>query len=504
LNGTEGAIFPFWSPDSRFIAFFDEGKLQKVDIGGGPPLALCDIGQNPRRGSWSQDDVIIFSPTSLDSIHRISASGGTPVPVTKLDTSKGETTHRWATFLPDGLHFLYMAGTHAAGNRSEANAVYVADLKTGQSKLLLHARSNVEYADGHLLYVRDNVLVAHPFDPKTLTLSANPVPVAEQVQYGSSFFYATFSVSRSGMLVYRPAGERADLSMEWVDFQGKKEGIATGLPPKVLLGLGNPALSPDGNRLALSIADNQSGRNDIWTLDLARGVSTRLTFGAGDEAAPRWSPDGRQILYSQLDGSALNLYEKAADGSGDERILLKSEVHKLATDWSRDGKFVAANIIDAGSRRQDIGILAMDGLKFQPFLQSSFEESDPHFSPDGKWLTYWSDDSGAKALYVTPFPGPGGKYQVTSDGDDNLGVEWGPDGKEIYYVGKDSFMRAVTATVHGAALEIGAPRRLFQTSQPAFWVLSHDGKRFLFGQQPESQQASPIALMTDWKARLKR
>jgi len=503
LPGTGGAVFPFWSPDSRFIAFFADGKLQKVDIGGGPPLALCDVGQNPRRGSWSKDDVIIYSPTSLDSIHKIPASGGTPVLVTKLDTSKGETTHRWATFLPDGQHFLYMAGTHAAGSRSEANAIYVGDLKTGEAKLLLHARSNVEYADGHLLYVRDNVLVAQPFDEQRLTLSSNPVPVAEQVQYGSSFFYAAFSVSRNGILVYRPAGERADLALEWVDIQGKKEGVVRGLPTKVGLGLGGPVLSPDGGRLAITLADQQTGRNDIWTLDLGRGVSTRLTFAPGDETAPCWSPDGKQILYSQLDGSALNLYMKASDGAGEAKLILKSDVHKLAADWSRDGKFVALDILDAASQRQDLSILSLEGLEIKPFLQTDFEETAARFSPDGKWLTYWSDESGSKALYVTPFPGPGGKYQIASDGLDELGAVWAPGGGEIYYVSRDLFMTAVPLAPRGGALEIGPPRKLFQVPSLVFWVLGRDGKRFILGQEPDAVQSAPINLVTQWTAKLK-
>ncbi|MCI0568770.1 MAG: serine/threonine-protein kinase [Acidobacteria bacterium] len=505
LTGTEGAVFPFWSHDSRFIAFFAEGKLQKVDIGGGPPLALCDVGQNPRRGSWNQDDVIIFSPSSLDSIHRISASGGTPTQVTKLDTAKSETTHRWATFLPDGQHFLYMAGTHAAGARSEANAVYLGDLMSGESRLLLRARSNVEYADGHLLYVRDKVLVAQPFDEKSLSLAANPVPVAEEVQYASGYFYAAFSVSKNGVLVYRTGGEKANISLEWVDLQGKEAGVISGFPPGAGLGLGYPVLSPDGGRLAFSLEDPQSGRNDVWTLDLVLGVSTRLTFGAGDEQAPCWSPDGKRIMYSRLDGASLNLYTKASDGGGGESPVVESGVHKVAFDWSRDGRFVVVGTLNPAAQLQnDLFMLSMGAEpKLSPFLQTAFQELSPRFSPDGRWLAYWSDESGSQALYVTPFPGPGGKYQIASDGDDEFGAQWGPGGGEIYYVSRDSALTAVSLTPRGEALEIGAPRKLFQAPPFAFWVISRDGKRFIVGRQPEALQSTPITLLTQWTAKPK-
>ncbi|MCI0656736.1 MAG: protein kinase, partial [Acidobacteria bacterium] len=505
LPGTEGSVFPFWSHDSRFIAFFADGKLQKVDIGGGPPLALCDVGQNPRRGSWSQENVIIFSPSSLDSIHRVSASGGTPTQVTKLDAAKSETTHRWATFLPDGQHFIYMAGTHAAGARSEANAVYLGDLKSGESKLLLRARSNVEYADGYLLYVRDKVLVAQAFDEKHLSLAANSVPVAEEVQYASGFFYAAFSVSRNGVLVYRTGGERANISLGWVDLQGKQAGVIAGFPPGVGLGLSYPVLSPDGGRLAFSLEDPQSGRNDVWTLDLGRGVSTRLTFGAGDEQAPCWSPDGKRIMYSRLDGATMNLYTKASDGGGGESPVVESGVHKVAFDWSSDGRFVVVGTLSPAAQLQnDLFMLSMGAEpKLSPFLQTSFQEVAPKFSPDGRWLAYWSDESGSQSLYVTPFPGPGGKYQIASDGDDSFGAQWGPGGGEIYYVSRDSHMTVVPLTPRGEALEIGAPRKLFQVTSLTFWALGRDGKRFILGRQPEALQSTPITLVTQWTAKLK-
>ena len=505
LMGTEDAVFPFWSPDSRFIAFFAGGKLQKVDVAGGPPLALCDVGQNPRRGSWNREGTIIFSPNSLDAVYRVPAGGGNPEPVTRLDRAKAETTHRWASFLPDGRHFLYMAGTHAAGTSSEANAVYLGDLETRESRELFRARSNVEYAGGHLLFVRENVLVAQPFDLDRLELLENPAPIVENVHYASGYFYAPFSVSENGVLVYRPAGKRADLNLEWADREGKTLGAVPGLPTGMVLAQGDPSLSPDGSRLALSLEGAASGRTDIWILDIGRGVSTRLTFGAGDESSPRWSPDGKRIIYSQLDGAALNLYLKAADGEGDAQQVLKSEVHKFAVDWSPDGRSVVVQVFDPSAKQQnDLWILPMDGTgKPRPFLQTSFAEVGARFSPDGRWIAYFSDETGSQALYVTPFPGPGGKYQVAADVEDDV-VRWSPDGRALTYLSRDLSMKSVSVTPRGAALEIGAPQPLFKTQGVAFWEIDHDARRFLLARAPESTVSTPVALMTDWTHMLKR
>jgi eukaryotic-like serine/threonine-protein kinase len=508
LTGTDDALFPFWSPDSRFIAFFAGGRLQKIDVMGGPPLSLCDVGQNPRRGSWNREDVIIFSPNSLDAISRVPASGGKPVPVTKLDTVKGETTHRWATFLPDGRHFLYMAGTHTAGNRSEANAVYLGDLKTSESKLLLHTRSNVEFADGHLLYVRENVLVAQPFDPDRLELSGDPVPLAEGLQYASGFFYAAFSVSRNGVLIYRTGRSADNFSLEWVDRQGKPLGSVPGLPPNPIMASYNqPSLSPDGGRLAIALQDGQTGRDDVWVLDLKRNVSTRLTFGAGDESGPCWSPDGKRILYSVLEEGALNLFMKSSDGVGDEEAVLKSKVHKVCTDWSPDGRFAAVSTFDPSANLQnDVSILGMTGGKeLRKFLESQFRELEPRFSPDGRWLLYASDESGSEGLYVTAFPGPGGKYQIANDAHNDIRAYWGPGGAEIDYLSKDSDLKAVPISLRGGALEIGAPRVMFKVpATTPFWVPDREGKRILLGKLPEESQSASITLMTHWTNKLKR
>ncbi|HEU5181382.1 MAG TPA: protein kinase [Candidatus Polarisedimenticolia bacterium] len=504
IPGTDDALYPFWSPDSRFLAFFAGGKLMKADVQGGPPLALCEVGTNPRRGSWSRDDVIVFSRNSLGGLFRIPASGGEATPLTQLDKAKAETTHRWPCFLPDGRHFLYMAATHAAGIENPANAVYLADLGSGQAKLLFHARTNVEYAAGHLLYVRDHILLAQPFDERKLELSGNPVPVAERIQYDPDFYHAGFAVSSHGELVYLSSEGDKGVVAEWVDRQGKSQGPVRGFPPKGNIGLGT-SLSPDGNTLAVSLSDPATGRTDIWMVDLKRGASTRLTFGGGDENGPCWSPDGKRILYGRLDGSFLNLFSRAVDGQGGEQEVFKSESHKMPWDWSRDGRFVAVNVVDPTTKPQnDIWILRMDGSgKMEPYLATPFAEVSPKFSPDGRWIAYWGNETGTDALYIASFPKPVTKYQIASSFGGPPRVAWESGGREIFYVAGDGTMSAVEVTPRGEGLDLGAPRSLFKVSALSFWVPDHEGKRFILGHN-SSGETSSITLITDWTRRLRR
>ena len=503
IAGTEGAVFPFWSYDGRFIAFFSDGKLRKVDIMGGPPLALCDVGVNPRRGSWNKDDVIIFSAASLSAISRVSASGGIPAAVTRLDPSKGETTHRWASFLPDGRHFLYMAGTHTAGNGNEANAVYVGDLATGRSALLLQARSNVEYADGHLLYVRENILVAQPFDARRLALTGDPIPVVEGVQYSSGYFHAAFSLSRTGALVYRVGGARKGMTLEWLDRQGKSLGvIPSPAGDSDSASYTVPSMSSDGGRLAVPLMDRKTGRDDVWIVDLKREVSRRFTFAGG--SAPCWSPDGTRIVYSRLLDGLLGLFSKPADGEENEDLLYKSQAHDIATDWSRDGKVILGTSYDVTLKKQyDLFALPMTGEKnARALLETPFAEREGRFSPDGRWIAYLSDESGVDGVYVMPYPGPGGKYQIAGDAA-AARPYWAADGRAVYYQRRDASLMMAEVTPKGGALEVGTPRPLFKLPESVFWLPDPAGSRILIGRLPEQDRATPITIVSHWTSRLK-
>jgi serine/threonine protein kinase/dipeptidyl aminopeptidase/acylaminoacyl peptidase len=499
IAGTENATFPFWSPDSRFIAFFADGKMKKVDLSGAPALAICEVGTNPRRGSWNRDGIIIFSASSLGPIAKVPASGGTAVPVTALDVKAGETTHRWASFLPDGKHFLYTVGTHSAGTKSETNAVYVASIDSHDKTLLFHARSNAAYASGHLLYVRDRILVAQPFDAKSLRFTGDPVPVVQDVHYETSFFLALFSVSDNGVLVYQGGSGEGNVPVSFFDRSGKvTEAVDAAAAFRGV------TLSPDGRQVAEVIEDPGTGTSGIWLLDIARHVRTRFSFGPSDQTSPLWSPDGTRLVYASVTGSAANLYVKDISGSGMPVPLVVDTTVKAPTSWSADGRFLAYDSNDFASKnRSDIWIVPMTGGgKPFPFLRTPSSESGATFSPDGHWISYQSDESGRPETYIVPFPAGVGKWQVSTNGA--LGSHWRNDGAEIIYFAPDvSQLMAVSVEAKGKSISIGTPVPLFDPSRSMGRVdITSDHNRILMAMTPNVRQDEPITLVTNWPGTL--
>jgi eukaryotic-like serine/threonine-protein kinase len=494
IPGTEGAAFPFWSPDSRYLAFFAGGKLMKVDLAGTPPLAVCDAA-NGRSGSWNRDGVIIFSPDTTTEIYRVPAAGGVTTPVTRLDTARGETTHRWATFLPDGKRFLYMAGSHATGTKSESNAIYLASLGSSERTLLLQVRSNVSYASGRLLYMRERILLAQRFNAGSGQLTGDPVPVADGVQYETSYFRGDFSVSDNGLLVYVSGTTAATTRLRWFDPAGKPVGEPFGESAEYF-GL---AVSPDGARIAAWIADPASGVEDIWLLD-PRGVRTRFTLGGA--AYPVWSPDGSHIAYARYEkpASTTGIYVKPSKGGGEEEAVYRSDATATPSDWSRDGRFLLMNYLKVGSKtKEDLWILPLSGdRKPSPLLATEFSEHDARFSPDGRWISYVSDESGRDELYAATFPGPGGKWQVSSDG--GVGGFWLSSGEIEYGTVEGSVFR-VEVKGGPAGLEIGAPKPLFKLPQVGAVGATLDG-RLVLAVQPEGVEAPRVALVANWTAGL--
>ncbi|HXI02597.1 MAG TPA: protein kinase, partial [Candidatus Saccharimonadales bacterium] len=451
LPGTEEADYPFWSPDSRFIAFFSGGKLKKIDLAGSPALVLADAS-NGRSGAWNEDGTILFSPSTLEPIYRVPAGGGKAVRVTEIDKSRNETTHRFATFLPDGRHFLYFAGGHGTESGSETHAIFVADLETGKKKLLVHARSNASYADGYLLYVRDNVLLAHPFDPDRLELTGDPTPIAKNIQYEAPFFRALFSVSNQGTLVYRAGIVDPTSKLAWLDRAGKV--VAPIGEASIYQDL---ALSPDETRAVVSITDPDTGTSDLWMYELGREVATRFTFGKLSEFGARWSPDGTRIVYSAITKVYPDLYIKAASGAGQEQPLLLSEAAKTPTSWTPDGKAILFDSFDPqGHTDGDIYMLELgEGKTPKPVLQTKFDENSGVLSPDGRWLAYVSDESGTNEVYVVPFPGPGGKWQISKGGGQS--PTWTKKGTEILYGGPGARLMAVGIHPGVNTITVGSP-----------------------------------------------
>ncbi len=497
LPGTKSASWPFWSPDGQQIAFFAEGKLKRVDLVGSPAITICDA-QDGRGGDWSRDGVILFVPNPNSGIYSVPASGGKPQEQTRVDEKETkETTHRWPIFLPDGRHFLYLAGTHNAGVRSETNAVYLAELGKGGRRRILLARSNFAYSAGRLLYVRDRVLLAQPFDPVRLEVTGDPVPIADSVAVESNFFRAVFAASRGGDLVLRSGAADAGSQMTWFGRDGKEIGK-----------VGDPGsyqqvvLSPDARRVAYSLDDDDAGTADIWIMDLARAVRSRLTFGPSGKYGPIWSPDGQQIVYSI---SALHddLFVRKS-GGGDEEALLHSDQDKQATDWSRDGRYLVYNQSDHGnSAITDIWLLPMaEKGKPRPFLNTEANERDGRLSPDGRWMLYTSNESGKNEAYVAPFPGPGGKWQISTGG--TTGAAWTQNGREIVYTRPDFTVMSLLVHASASSFVVDPPRALFRIPLAVTGAVTQDGQRFLFAIRPDDEQELPLTLVTNWAAGLRR
>jgi Tol biopolymer transport system component len=408
LAGTEDGRFPFWSQDSKMIGFFAGGELKKMDLAGGVATVLADAS-NPRGATWNQDGVIVFAPDPNTGLKQISASGGASQSVTHVDTKK-VVIQRFPRFLPDGRHFLYLAG-----NSSGQYTIRIGSLVATEEERELPGivDSFAEFAQGRLVFLRGTTLVARPFDPQRLTFTGEAAPVADLVRLGQFNGDYLFSVSANGVLVYQGGVPNRELT--WLDRVGKR--IAT---------LGSPGamstirLSPDGKTVGAGARD--SGANiDIWLFDILRGVRTRFTFDPAIDSAPLWSPDGGTIVFRSNRSGPGDLYRKLADGSKNEELLFADSLQKSPTSFSPGGKYLAYSGLGDPKTASDIWILpdplgALGATKPYPFMRTDFNETLPQFSPNGHWIAYTSDESGRNEVYVAPFPGPIGKRQVSTAG----------------------------------------------------------------------------------------
>ena len=486
LAGASG-LFPFWSPDGRAVGFFSQGKLLRVDISGAPPLNLCDTGGDLGGGTWGLDGTILFgSPGGLRSVP---ASGGEPKPVTAVDTARGEASHTWPQFLPDGRRFLYFIN----GN-TEVRGIYAGSLGSKDKTRLVAAEFNGVYARGHLLFLRGSALMAQPFDPAKDRLTGDPSPVADPVsrQVGT-FAAAHFSASEAGILTYVEGAGIANGELVWINRDGRKLGTA-GEPADY----SNPALSPDGSRLAVGLRDPRTSTRDIWLLDFKRGSSSRFTFDAADDFNPAWSPDGRRIAFSSNRKGSRDLYWKASDGTGEEELLLASSLDKNVEDWSLDGKWLTFN-----EASRAMGALRLEPeRKATPVLKGQFTQIEGRLSPNGRWIAYRSNESGRPEVYVQSFPPGSGKWQISTGG----GTEpaWRRDGKELFFMADRKLMAAETRT-EGSSFETGIPKALFEpprlgTQNRNRYVATADGKRFLFVVPLDSTSSRPFVVVVNWDA----
>jgi serine/threonine protein kinase/Tol biopolymer transport system component len=504
LEGTEGASDPFWSPDSRSLAFFANKQLRRMDAAGGPILNLCpaEVG---RGGSWSQDGIIVFASFVNGGIQQVPATGGSPVAVTKIDTASRETTHRWPYFLPDGKHFLYFAASHTDIGHSR-DAVYVASLDGKENKFLLHAHANAAFANGYLLYVRESTLMAQHFDLRRLQLTGEAQSVAENVETDSGWWHSVFTVSDNGILAFA-ASANAKNQLLWFDRSGKQLGS-----------VGEPGdyrtlrLSRDGRQLAVEMT--QSGASDLWVFDLKQNTKSQLTFRSFSNTMPAWSPDGRLLAFSSnRQNGVVDIFKQPSGSPQSEEVLLQSPLEKFVLDWSPDGQYLLYAQVDGrtptGGIQASLMALPLHGeAKPTQLVKWPLFDNAGRFSPDGRWIAFGSRIAGPQQVFVVPFPGPGNPKQLSPAS--GMNPIWRRDGKAIFYLTADfGSVMETEVEAKGSDFTIGKSRLLFKIAAESgpyqFYPfdVSADKQKFIINSRPE-QSGKEITVIANWRAALKK
>ena len=497
LEGTDGAILPFWSPDSQYLGFFANGKLNRIDASGSPSIALCDATTSARGGAWGRDGTILFTPTLFSPLFRVPASGGAPEPVTKLNESVIGRSHRWPQFLPDGNHFLFFA--QAAG--SEIGNIYAASLGGGEFKLLFRNVSAAVYTSpGYLLFVRQGTLMAQRFEASKLLLIGDAVPLAEHVAVNDGINRAIFAVSENGILTYQAGEDRVGIDrLLWFDRSGKQSGQVETSDFYF-----DPSISYDGRKLAVSSA---SPGSSIWVLDLTRGTTTRLTFSSGNDWTPTWAPDGTSIVFASNQNGEYHIYKHASDGTGTTIPLVVDDASDTKPTFSADGRYLLFGRFAAQiDSQEEIWALPLSGdRKPFPVIQNRFAVADPALSPNGKWLAHTSNESGRLEIYVVPFLQGAGKWQISTTGGSS--PHWRHDGRELFYLSADN--KIMSAEIgQQSSLQIGKVQALFQANpisvRGTVYDVSGDGHRFIVATPGAQQDAQPLTLVSNWPALLKK
>jgi Tol biopolymer transport system component len=506
LAGTEGAAFPFWSPDSRTIGFFAQGKLKRVSLDGGAALVLCDA-TGGRGGTWNQDNVIVFSANTTGQLHRVSAAGGVPVPVTTLDSTYGETSHRFPFFLPDGRHFLFTASVGTCCPAAKAARVKIGVLDSMDAvELFSGLETSVTYASGHVLFNRNGVLMAQPFETQSRQFTGEPFPVAESVSSEGSR-YAGFSASNTGTLVYAAGTGRPLTRLTWFDRGGT---ILDSVGDAAIMSA--IALSRDDRRIAAVITSGTPENRDIWLADTSGGPLSRLTFDSTNDNAPMWSPDSKAIAYESNPKGFLSLMRKPADGGPDEELVPGATgVSVITSDWSADGRYLLFTRIEARPQGSlagttDLWVLPLFGeRKPIPFAaERNVIESAGAFSPDVRWVAYVSNESGTPQINVRPFPSGGARWQVSVAGGTH--PVWSADQQEILFLGLDGRLMSAGVRTAGASFERSEPRTLFLMPTLAIngvtnyrqFAVSRDGKRILANLMEQRSATTPLTVVVNW------
>jgi serine/threonine protein kinase/Tol biopolymer transport system component len=495
LPGTAGATYPFWSPDGAYIAFFANGKLEKISASGGPPQVLTNV-LAARGGSWGSRGVIIFSPDASSAVWRVNADGTGRAPVTDLIMVRQDSTHRWPTFLPDGNHFLFLASNFTNAKDDRTSGIYASSLDGKEKNLVVLCRSSFGVGSGRLFYADDErQLVSMAFDSSSRTVSGSAVVIASLVGFQPSTYWTALTTAENGTVIYNSSRGGARSAMTWMDRAGKELGRVG--EPGVMC---NPSLSPDGNRVALDISDEKANNIDIWIVNTNAPGSSRFTFNPAEEVVGVWSRDGKTIAYRVNITGGSNLELKPATGLEPEKGILQTPISDdiIPNSWSPfDRQILWTHQTPSGSHLE---LTPVGGGESKRFLTSQGSESNGQISPDGKWVAYASDESGNWEIYVTTFPGGAGKWQVSTGG----GAEprWRGDGNELFYIGASGMLTAVPV-ITGTSFTAGTPTPLFQihgraaiSSTDAFtYDVAKDGKRFLVNRYVKPEQIAPLNIV---------
>jgi eukaryotic-like serine/threonine-protein kinase len=500
LSGTENASYPFWSPDSREIGFFADGKLKKIDANGGPPQILC-VATVGRGGAWSKDGVIVFAPGTQVALQRVSAGGGPTEPATKMDLTRGENSHRWPYFLPDGRHFLFWSRNSRG---LQENTIYLGTVGSLDARPLLKGETMAVYVPGYLLFLRDQTLMAQGFSADRLEVSGSPLPIAENVALNSTTIHPVFSASDNGTLIYQTGNEQGGWRLLWFARDGKPAGAVADLDRYF-----DPRISFDGTRIAADLLTSQ-GTGDIWIFDLVRKTKTRLTFGPTTQRYPVWTPDGKMIYYGSNRKGGYHIYAKAANGNGPEEVILEDEdSFEFPEDVSSDQKYLV--YLRAGTANNNTGTemwaLPLTGeRKPFPVVRSAFNISAAAVAPNGKWMAYGSNESGRFEVYLTAFPGGGVKWQVSTNG--GADPKWQRDGKELFFLDPADNLMAVDVNASGDNVQLGTPQALFRSlgvqNTLGPYDVTADGKKFLINSGEVKEENQPLTVVQNWPAQLKK
>lgn len=498
LPGADGATFPFWSPDSRSIGFFADGKLKRIEIAGGGPQFLAEA-TNGRGGSWNSAGDIVFTPAPSGAIYRVSARGGSVTQETALDEEQGMVTQYFPQFLPDGRRFLY----YQRFRETDKNGIYVETLGAADPKRVLDSSGMGVYSDGSLLFVRDGILFAIAVDPGTLETRGEPVRFAESVgHFGGTFGFVAATASTTGIVAHGPSVVMST-RLEWRNQSG---GLISAITtPGVYR---SPDLAPDENSVAVSLSEENS---DIYLIELTRGGGrSRVTAHPRNDWFPVWSPDGNRLFFSSTRVGSSTMYQKApsAAGAGDQ-VVPTTYSGMYPTDVSPDGKHVIYHQI-APANGYDLAFVSLASTTTaMPFWTSRFNEVQARFSPNGKWVAYASDESGKFEIYVRPFPPAPAQWAITSGG--GIQPQWRADGKELFFVAGDGTLMAADVTTDSLTFSARPPRPLFPVEIPEMiapypndYAVTADGHRFLVNSIVEQPTKPALTVILNWAAELQR